>query len=112
MGLTQCALAGSNKEEHPFRWYNHYQLHQFMQDVWDENGASGSINGRYVVLEEDHIYNLEDALNGDGLPDDAWGGDEEDNKTAESYRKQDREFVEWAKECDAKGIVVIYTGSA
>ncbi len=110
MGLSQLVLAGDNRAETPFVWYDHYRLHQFMQDIWEKNGAWGSVNGQYVVLQEDDIYDLEDALNEDGLPK-AYVPDEGD-EIAAIYGTQDKKFVEWAKECYEKGVVVIYTGSA
>jgi hypothetical protein len=100
----------------PYDWRKHARLHIFMQDAWNRQNQDATPEEiqhfEEVELQFDDIDRLQDAIKNqywDYFCDGGffWGHQFQED-SAHSYKKQDLEFVEFAKIELSKGNKIVY----
>jgi hypothetical protein len=112
MGLDQYAYAvdkDNNKTEICY-WRKHPNLQGWMENLWENKGRpydeSGDFNCVPLELTKEDLDSLEQALESNNLPQTTgffFGNDSDD-----TYRQQDVEFIQAARNVLDKGNKVVY----
>lgn len=88
-------------------WRKHPNLQGWMENLHYRKGGEGEFNCVDLVLTLQDLDELEEAIDEDCLPETQgffFGGDSDDY-----YRKQDREFIEHARDAIKNGYTVVYS---
>lgn len=115
MGLDQFAytLDNDNKKTEMAYWRKHPNLQGFMENLWHSKGCPNphkdnvnEFNCIPVELTKEDLDSLEQALDSNNLPETAgffFGSNSDD-----TYRQQDVEFIQAAREALDNGLKVVY----
>ena len=108
MGLDQMAYSREPIDYgNGFDWRKHPNLQQFMMELYyKKGGTADSFNCVPLRLELEDLDNLEIMINAEELP--TGGGFFHGENSDEYYKKQDLEFIKWAREEMALGREVYY----
>jgi hypothetical protein len=112
MGLDQFAYAldkNNNKTEICY-WRKHPNLQGWMENLWESKGRPFDENGEFncvpLELTKEDLDSLQQSLESNSLPETTgffFGSDSDD-----SYRQQDVEFIQAARNALDNGQTVVY----
>lgn len=115
MGLDQYAhrrIKGSEQEIEIAYWRKHNRLQGWMENLWLENGNTGTFNCERVPLTIENVEALEKAISNKELPETQgffFGSDSYEDYEEWGYKDQDMKFISAAREAIENGDEVFYS---
>jgi hypothetical protein len=103
----RSAEDGGSKSEEIAYWRKHHDLHGWMRKLFEMKGGTGDFNCQPVRLTEDDLFELEQDVRRNDLPQTTGFFFGDNPPDAESI-EQDIKFIVKAREAIAEGYAVYY----